>query len=103
MPPSRETIRLPLWIRSAPAGVTTTASAPMAARTRAGRRPRRISAVPRELEAAVVEAERQRDVVGEVAVVNEAGRQPLRLDRAFVTQFPGDFPKVILLPPEIDE
>src|ERR1043165_7969759 len=60
-------------------------------------------AVPRELEAAPVEAEGEGDIVGEVAVVDEAGRQPLGLDRVAHAQLLGDFLEGVLLPVQVDE
>src|SRR3954454_4904772 len=60
-------------------------------------------AVPRELEAAPVEAEGEGDVVGEVAVVDEARRQQLGLDRVALAQLRGDFLEVVLLPFQVDE
>ena len=92
MPPSRETIRFPSWARSAPAGPVPSASAAADRKGRGrARRGRLISkAVSGELEAAVVEAEGEHDVVGEVAVVDEAGGEPLRLDRVAGAQLGGD-------------
>src|SRR5690349_15792132 len=103
MPPSRDTIRLPLWVRSALAGTASIASKPSAIRATASRDRRFISTEPREPEAAVVEAEGERDVVGEIAVMDESGGQPLCLDRVVGSELAGDFVQVLLLAFEVAE
>src|SRR4051812_11457835 len=57
----------------------------------------RASSVAGKLEAAVVEAEDERGVVGEIAVVDEARGQPLGLNRVVRPQLRGDLLQVGLL------
>ena len=111
--PSSETIRLPRWVRSPrarpaprPPSSASNASAHSAQHQRADGRSARNghgSPVPGELEAAGVEAEGEDDVVGEVAVVDEAGGQPLGLDRVARPQLGGDLLQVGLLRLQVAE
>src|SRR5262245_57906857 len=79
-PPSKTTTRLPSWLNSARATPTLTVSAAAAASaSRIALFPARISGEPVRLDQAVVEAEADHDVVGQLAVSVEPDRIALSL------------------------